>query len=60
MCKLSDVIFEQRPLVMNEKVTVKQACAAMRDGGAERQDPGRGLPRPSTRKHPTTIGRVML
>lgn len=31
MRKLSDVIFDQRPLVMNEKVTVKEACEAMRD-----------------------------
>ena len=34
MRKLSDVIFEQRPLVMNERVMVKEACVAMRDGRA--------------------------
>lgn len=31
MRKLSDVVFDQRPLIMNEKATVKEACAAMRD-----------------------------
>ena len=34
MRKLSDVILEQRPLVMNEKATVKEACPAMREGRA--------------------------
>ncbi len=31
MRKLSDVILEQRPLVMDEKAMVKDACTAMRD-----------------------------
>lgn len=34
MRKLSDVIFQQRPLVMNEATTVKDACIAMRDSQA--------------------------
>jgi CBS domain-containing protein len=34
MRKLSDVILEQRPLVMNERATVRDACTAMRDAGA--------------------------
>ena len=34
MRKLSDVILEQRPLVMSQKATVKEACVAMRDSGA--------------------------
>lgn len=34
MRKLSDVILEQRPLIMNEKATVKEACEAMRDAQA--------------------------
>jgi CBS domain-containing protein len=34
MRKLSDVIFQQRPLVMNETATVKDACIAMRDSQA--------------------------
>jgi CBS domain-containing protein len=31
MRKLSDVIFQQHPLVMNETATVKAACERMRD-----------------------------
>jgi CBS domain-containing protein len=34
MRKLSDVILEQRPLVMTETDTVKEACARMRDSRA--------------------------
>src|SRR6187397_234272 len=34
MRKLSDVIFQQRPLVMNETAMVKDACIAMRDSQA--------------------------
>lgn len=34
MRKLSDVILEQRPLVMNEQATVRDACTAMRDARA--------------------------
>src|SRR5512139_2774516 len=34
MRKLSDVILDQRPLVMNEKATVQEACRAMRDSRA--------------------------
>jgi CBS domain-containing protein len=34
MRKLSDVILEQRPLVMSQKATVKEASIAMRDARA--------------------------
>jgi CBS domain-containing protein len=34
MRKLSDVILEQHPLVMNEKASVQEACVAMRDARA--------------------------
>ena len=31
MRKLSDIIFEQRPLIMNEAASVMAACERMRD-----------------------------
>ena len=34
MRKLSDVILEQRPLIMNETATVMEACKGMRDARA--------------------------
>ena len=34
MRKLSDVILEQRPLIMNEAATVMEACKQMRDSRA--------------------------
>ena len=34
MRKLSDVILEQRPLIMNEAATVMEACKRMRDSRA--------------------------
>ena len=37
MRKLSDVIFEQRPLIMNETASVMAACERMRDSQARAQ-----------------------
>ena len=34
MRKLSDVILDQKPLILKDGATVKQACAAMRDARA--------------------------